>query len=150
MIQVISDRDRCLISKLILSTVKFGSNSINSSKIHKGKIHILVCAVLSSSFSVYHFDSLFMWNTETFTFFSSISICCCSAAKSCPRLWDTMDCSMSGLPVLHHFPVCPSSCPLNQWHHPTISSSIAFFSFCLQSFTGLGAFPMSWLFASCG
>ena len=29
--------------------------------------------------------------------------------------------------------VCPSSCPLNQWCHPTISSSVAF-SFCLWSF----------------
>ena len=29
--------------------------------------------------------------------------------------------------------VCPSSCPLNQWCSPTISSSVALFS-CLQSF----------------
>ena len=27
--------------------------------------------------------------------------------------------------------VWPSSCPLNQWCHPTILSSVAFFSFCL-------------------
>ena len=48
---------------------------------------------------------------------------------------------------------CPSlsprvyskSCPLNQWHHPTISSSDALFSFCLQFFPALGSFPMSWL-----
>ena len=44
--------------------------------------------------------------------------------------------------------ICPSSCPLNQWCHPTISSSIALFSFCLQSFPTSGSFPMSWLFAS--
>ena len=30
--------------------------------------------------------------------------------------------------------VCPSSCPLNRWFHPTISSSVALFFFCLQSF----------------
>ena len=30
--------------------------------------------------------------------------------------------------------VCPSSCPLSRWYHPTISSSVTFFSFCLQSF----------------
>ena len=27
--------------------------------------------------------------------------------------------------------VCPSSCPLNQWCHPTISFSVTLFSFCL-------------------
>ena len=30
--------------------------------------------------------------------------------------------------------VCSNSSPLNRWCHPTISSSAAFFSFCLQSF----------------
>jgi len=30
--------------------------------------------------------------------------------------------------------VCPSSCPLNQWCHPTISYSITLFYFCLQFF----------------
>ena len=30
--------------------------------------------------------------------------------------------------------VCSNSCPLNQWSHPTISSSVAPFSSCLQSF----------------
>ena len=43
--------------------------------------------------------------------------------------------------------VCPSSCPLHWWCHPTISSSITF-SFCLQSFLASGSFPVSWLFAS--
>ena len=44
----------------------------------------------------------------------------------------------------------PSSCPLNRWCHPTISSSFALFSFCLQSFPASGSFPMSQLFASGG
>ena len=39
--------------------------------------------------------------------------------------------------------VFPSSCPLNQWWHPTNSSSVALFS-CLQSFPALRSFPMSW------
>ena len=30
--------------------------------------------------------------------------------------------------------VCPSSCPLNWWCHPTISYSITLFYFCLQFF----------------
>ena len=28
--------------------------------------------------------------------------CCCSVAQSCLTLWDPMDCSTPGLPVLHH------------------------------------------------
>ena len=34
-----------------------------------------------------------------------------------------MDCSTPGLHVAHHLGVHPSSCPLNWWWHPTISSS---------------------------
>ena len=30
--------------------------------------------------------------------------CCCSVTPSCPTLWDPMDCSMPGFPVLHHLP----------------------------------------------
>ena len=29
---------------------------------------------------------------------------CCSVAKSCPTLYNPMDCSMPGYPVLHHLP----------------------------------------------
>ena len=36
--------------------------------------------------------------------------------------------------------VCPSSCPLNQWCYPTISSSTTHFSFCLQSFPASESF----------
>ena len=46
--------------------------------------------------------------------------------------------------------VCPSQCPLNWWCHPTISSSVGFFSFCLQSISASGSFPMSQLFTSGG
>ena len=46
--------------------------------------------------------------------------------------------------------VCLNSCPLNQWCHPTISSSVIPFSSCLQSFSASGSFPMSRLFASGG
>ena len=41
---------------------------------------------------------------------------------------------------------CPSSCPLNQWCHPTISSFVSLFSFFLQSFPASGYFPISQLF----
>ena len=46
--------------------------------------------------------------------------------------------------------VCPSSCPLHQWCHPTISSSVTLFFCCPHCFLASGSFPMSWLFASGG
>ena len=39
--------------------------------------------------------------------------------------------------------VYSNSCPLSQWCHPTISSSVIPFSSCLQSFPASGSFPMS-------
>ena len=45
--------------------------------------------------------------------------------------------------------VYPNSCPLSQWYHPTISSSVIPFSF-HPSFPALGSFQMSQLFASGG
>ena len=56
----------------------------------------------------------------------------------------------------HTRPPCPSpiprvylnSCPLSQWCHPTISSSVIPFSSCLQSFPASGSFQMSHFFAS--
>ena len=55
-------------------------------------------------------------------------------------------------------PPCPSpapgvysnSCPLSQWCHPAISSSVIPFSSCLQFFSASGSFQMSQLFASGG
>ena len=43
-----------------------------------------------------------------------------------------------------------NSCPLHQWCHPTISSSVVPFSFRPQSFPASGSFPLSWFFASGG
>ena len=58
----------------------------------------------------------------------------------------------------HARPPCPSptpgvysnSCPLSQWCHPTISSSVVPFSSCLQAFPASESFQMSQLFASGG
>ena len=40
------------------------------------------------------------------------------------------------------------SCSLNQWCHPTILSSVAPFSSCLQSLPASGSFSICWLFTS--
>ena len=60
--------------------------------------------------------------------------------------------------VQHTRPPCPSptlgvysnSCPLSQWCHPAISSSVIPFSSCPQSFPASGSFQMSQFFASDG
>ena len=46
--------------------------------------------------------------------------------------------------------VYSNSCPLHQWCHPIISSSVIPFSSCLQSFPASGSFQISWSFASGG
>ena len=46
--------------------------------------------------------------------------------------------------------VCSNSCPLSWWCHPTISSSVTLFSFCLQSFLSQEFCPSSRLFSSGG
>ena len=43
-----------------------------------------------------------------------------------------------------------NSCPLSQWCHPTISSTVIPFSSCLQSFPASGSFPVSQFFTSGG
>ena len=43
---------------------------------------------------------------------------------------------------------CSNSCPSSWWCHPTISSSVIPFSFCLQSFPASGSFQMGQLFTS--
>ena len=45
--------------------------------------------------------------------------------------------------------VCSSPCPLSQWCHPIISSSVTPFS-CPQSFPASESLPMNWLFPSGG
>ena len=69
----------------------------------------------------------------------------------CIQLFVTPELQHTRLPCpsLSHR-VCPNSCPLSQWCHPTISSSVTLFSSCLQSFPGSGSFPVSWHLASGG
>ena len=81
----------------------------------------------------------------------------------CPLIWHQFSRSVVSDPLRPHEPqharpTCPSltpaaypnSCPLSQWCHLTISSSVVPFSSCLQSFSTSRAFQMSQLFASVG
>ena len=69
-----------------------------------------------------------------------------------------MSYSLQPYGLQHTRPPCPSptprvysnSCPLSQWCHPTISSSVVPFSSCLQSFPASGSFQISQFFTSGG
>ena len=70
-----------------------------------------------------------------------------SSWKLCLTLWDPMDLQHTWIPCPLPSPgVCSNSCPLSQWCHPTISSSVSPFFSCPQSFPPSESFPLSWLF----
>ena len=75
---------------------------------------------------------------------------CSSVAKSCPTVWDSMDCSTQA-PLSSTI----SHCLLRFMcvESMMLSNRLILccpFSFCLQSFPASGSFPMSWFFASGG
>ena len=86
--------------------------------------------------------------------FKQIIVPPCSVQFSCSVVSD----SLQPHGLQHTRPSCPSptpgvhsnSCPLSQWCHPTVSSSVVPFSSCLQSFPTSGSFQISQLFASGG
>ena len=76
-------------------------------------------------------------------------VLCCSVVKLCLTL-QPHGLQHARLPCPSPFlRACSNSCPLSQWWHPTILSSVTPFS-CLQSFPAAGSFPMSQLFTSGG
>ena len=69
--------------------------------------------------------------------------CCCLVTQSCPTLCNPLDCSMPDFPVLHYYPeFAQTLCPLSQWCHPTIPSSVIPISSCPQSLQASRSFPM--------
>ena len=73
-----------------------------------------------------------------------------SVTQSCPTLFDPMDCSTPGFPVVHQLP------ELAQTHVHRVSDTIqpshpvVPFSSCLQPFPASESFPISQLFTSGG
>ena len=93
------------------------------------------------------YDVIFlMW----FSHLTNLLNTCCLCLVVSDSLWP---CGLqhSRLPCHSLSPgVCSNLCPLSQWCHPTISSFVIPYSFCLQSFPASGSFLMSWLFISGG
>ena len=80
----------------------------------------------------------------------SIYILISQFTQSCPTL-QSHELQHAWLPCPSLIPGAYSnSCPLSQWCHPTISTSVIHFSSCLQSFPASGSFLMSRLFVSGG
>ena len=73
-------------------------------------------------------------------------------AQSCSTLFDPMDYSMPGFPVLHYLQtmiklwIWSNSCLLSQWCYPTISSSATPSPFALNLSQHQNLFPISQLF----
>ena len=93
--------------------------------------------------NICNFMQMRLWKNCTWSMLQFSSV-----AQSCPTLCDPMD---ARPPCPSPTPrVCPNSCPLNLWCHPTISFSVIPFSSHLQSSPASGSFPMNQLFASGG
>ena len=96
---------------------------------------------VSSFFHVIHIRFSDTWRP----LFLSVS----SVAQLCLTLGDPMEWSTPGFPVYHQLPEIAQT-HVHRVGDPTISSSVVPFSFCLQSFSASGSFPMSQFFASGG
>ena len=87
--------------------------------------------------------------TAQYYFKECMKLGCCSITHSRPPLWDPMDCSTPGFPVLHNLPEVVQthvhwvSDAIQPFHHLLLPSW-------LQTFPASGSFLMSWLFASGG
>ena len=102
--------------------------------------------------SLVYFTSSASLNSIPLSFSPSLAPCCCSLfsySVVSDYLWPH-GLQHARLPCPPSPRVRSNSCPLSQWCHPTISSSVAPFFFCLQSFPASGFFPKSQLFASGG
>ena len=118
-------------------------------------IALCCCATRASALQVP--GSLTSSNSRTFSsstcwssapWFILVIIKINSVAKSCLTFCNPMDCRAPGSPVLHYLLEFAQSFPLSQWCSVTISSSVAHFSSCPQSFPASGSFPVSWFFES--
>ena len=99
-------------------------------------------------FSLESYSSIFVVVVYIFLVPSSSTVQFHSVTHLCLTLWPHE--------LQHTRPPCPlptprvdpNSCPLSQWCHPTISSSVIPFSSRLLSFPAVGSIQMSQLYAS--
>ena len=116
-------------------------------------IHVAADAIISSFYDrgIFHCTLYYILFIR-----SSVSghLDCFDAFSSVQFSHSVMSDSFLPHELQHTRPPCPSpasevytnSCPLSQWCHPTISSSVVPFSSCLQSFPASGSFQISQFF----
>ena len=128
----------------------FGSSSLCAVRVAVVTVQ-LPTPLPSASSAPFFFHSLSVdlpQGSDLCSSFLLCSFCCCSVAKSCPTLFDSMDCSSPVLPVLDYLLEFAQTCV--HWIHNAVppSHSVTFFSSCPQSFPASGSFPVSQLFIS--
>ena len=96
------------------------------------------------------FIQTFNWLMRPTQIRESNLICYWSTAKSCPNLCNPTDSSTPGFPILHIAQSFLKLMSTESVMPSNISSSVAPFSSCPQSFPASGSFPMSQLFTSGG
>ena len=98
----------------------------------------------------FHSWALPWFSVSCFSFSCKNHCCCCLFSHSVESdSWQPNGLLHARLPCPSPTPrACSSSCPLSQWCHPTILSSVVPFSSCLQSFPASGSFLMSLFFTS--
>ena len=113
-------------------------------KVYAEKLALSLLGVLFSMTSFSPLDS------KKFSVFHLILIILCHSSVqslSGVQLFVTRGLQHTRLPCPSPTPkACSNLCPSSRWCHPTISSSVVPFSFCLQSFPASGSFPISQLF----
>ena len=118
--------------------------------------HLLLLSLLSKSVKLHSGLKAVIFPHHEFSCLTILHLCplCLVLVLkllSCVWLFVTPGLQHARLPCPSLSPsVCSNSCPLNQWCHPTISSSVIPFSSCLQFFLASGSFPNSLLSASGG
>ena len=117
----------------------------------KYKIVYHICSLYAISITVSSRLSIYMTFIRCTLYYPHIA----SIISSVQFSRSVMSDSLKPHELQHTRPSCPSetpgvcshTCPLSQWCHPAISSSVVPFSSCPQSLPASGSFPTSQLFA---
>ena len=99
----------CLIPNLTGNAVSFSLCAIFLSDILSGLEGSLLVLVYNSFYHEWLHIKFYLkfsaqYNEILISFFSFNVVCCCLVTQSCLTLCKSMDCSMPGLPVIHHLP----------------------------------------------
>ena len=125
-----------VISTILSSSLLIHSSASDILLLIPSRVFLLSVIVLFVSVC------FFFYSSSSFSEFSHSVV---SYSLQPPRLQHTRPTCQSPTPGIYS-----NSCPLSQWFHPTISSSVIPFSSCLQYFPASGSFQMSQFSASDG